>query len=150
MLLSNVDALFSRENRILTGMSPKYSTKRQIGNIGEDAATEFLQRKGFDIVERNYLRPWGEIDIIAVKGETVRFVEVKAVSREMAGDVTRENEGYRPEEQVHPAKLKKLARTAELYMNERNDQRDYQIDVVGVFLDHARRIARCRLYEQVL
>jgi putative endonuclease len=131
-------------------MSPKYSAKRQIGNIGEDAAVEFLRRKGFDIVERNHLRPWGEIDIVAVKGETVRFVEVKAVSREMAGDVTRENEGYRPEEQVHPAKLKKLARTAELYMNEKNDQRDYQIDVVGVFLDHTRRMARCRLYEQVL
>ncbi len=131
-------------------MSPKYSARRQIGNIGEDAAATFLESRGFIIVERNHLKPWGEIDIIAVKGETVRFVEVKAVSREMREDVTRENEGYRPEEQVHPAKLRKLARTAELYMNERNDQRDYQIDVVGVFLDHARRIARCRLYEQVL
>ena len=145
-----MDVLISRENRILNGMSPKYSAKRQIGNIGEDAAARFLERRGFVIIERNHLRPWGEIDIIAVKGGTVRFIEVKAVSREMIGDVTRENEGYRPEEQVHPAKLKKLARTAELYMSERNDQRDYQLDVVGVFLDHTRRIARCRLYEQVL
>ena len=57
---------------------------------------------------------------------------------------------YRPEEQVHPVKLRKVARTAELYMAEKGDERDFQIDVVGVFLDMKTRKARCRLFEQVL
>ena len=56
---------------------------------------------------------------------------------------------YRPEEQVHPAKLRKIARTAEMYMNGKRDNREYQIDVVGVFLNMKTRQARCRLFEQV-
>ena len=51
---------------------------------------------------------------------------------------------------AHPAKLRKVARTAELYMNSKNDSREFQIDVVGVYLDMKTRQARCRLFEQVL
>lgn len=119
------------------------------GRIGEQVAAQFLERKGFRIVDRNYRKPWGEIDIIAEKAGIIRFVEVKTVSRSVLPDVSRENNDYRPEEMVHPAKLKKIARTAELYMNGRHDEREYQVDVVGVFLDQERRIARCRLYERV-
>ena len=124
--------------------------RKEVGRLGEEIAAKFLQGKGFKIIERNYRKPWGEIDIIAEKRGTVRFVEVKSVSRENLPDVSREMSNYRPEEQVHPAKLKKVCRTAELYMNEKNDDREFQIDVVGVFLDMKSRKARCRLYEQVL
>lgn len=124
--------------------------RKEVGRLGEEAAAQFLTLKGFTVLERNYLRPWGEIDIIAEKDGIIRFVEVKTLSRENPPDISRENNTYRPEEQVHPGKLTKIARTAELYMNERGDARDYQIDVVGVYLDAARRTARCRLYEQVL
>lgn len=122
--------------------------KKHIGSVGERVAADFLVRKGFSIVEMNYRKPWGEIDIIALKGGVYRFVEVKAVSRETLPDVSREIEGYRPEEQVHESKLRKIARTAEMYMSEKDA--DFQIDVVGVFLDFKGRIARCRLYENVL
>lgn len=118
--------------------------------MGEDIACRFLERKGFKVIDRNYLKKWGEIDVIAEKAGTFRFIEVKSVSREIGGEFSRENSGYNPEELVHPAKLKKLARTVEMYMNERGGERDYQIDVVTVFMDHERRVARCRLYEQVL
>jgi len=118
--------------------------------MGEKVAAEFLRRKGFKIIERNYLKPWGEIDIIAEKSDMVRFVEVKSVSREKGTDVSRENNDHRPEELVHAHKLRKVARTAEMYMNEKNDPRDFQIDVVGVFLDITTRRAQCRLFEQVL
>ncbi len=127
-----------------------YSAKRQLGNLGEDVACEFLVGKGFVIIERNHLRSWGEIDIIAEKAGIVRFIEVKSVTRENLSDVTREKDDYRPEEQVHPAKLRKIARTAEMYMNAKGDSREYQIDVIGVFIDPIRRKARCRLFEQVL
>jgi putative endonuclease len=124
--------------------------RKEVGRMGESIAAQFLERKGFTIIERNYRKPWGEIDLIAEKGGAVRFVEVKTLSRENIPDVSRELSGYRPEEQVHPAKLRKIARTAELYMNGKGDDREYQIDVVGVFLNMHTRQARCRLFEQVL
>lgn len=127
------------------------STRKEVGRLGEEVAAQFLERKGFKVLERNYRKPWGEIDIIAMRGDSVRFVEVKTVSREsLPDDVSREMSDYRPEEQVHPAKLRRVARTAELYMNSKHDNRDFQIDVVGVFLDMKARKARCRLFEQVL
>jgi putative endonuclease len=124
--------------------------RKEAGVLGEEIASEFLRKKGFKIIERNFRKPWGEIDIIAEFSNVVRFVEVKTVTRETLPDVSRENNDYRPEEQVHPHKLRKIARTAEMYMNSQADQREYQIDVVGVFLDMNSRKARCRLFEQVL
>ncbi len=124
--------------------------RRETGDLGEDVACQLLKSKGFKIIQRNYSKPWGEIDIIAEKADLVRFVEVKTVSRESFGDFSREMGTYRPEEQVHPKKLEKIARTAELYMANRKDNREFQVDVVAVFLDHSTRKARCILYEQVL
>jgi len=134
----------------LQDMTDSDMDRKLVGRAGEDVACQFLERKGFKILERNYRKPWGEIDIIAEKDNVVRFVEVKAVSRESIADISREIGDYRPEEQVHPEKLKKIGRTAELYMGGKNDGREFQIDVVGVFLDMKRRKARCRLLEQVL
>lgn len=131
---------------------PKLTSRKRTGNTGESIAAIFLTRKGYEVIARNYRKPWGEIDIIAEKGGVVRFVEVKTVSRETSGHVTRESLGseYRPEELIHAAKLQKIARTAELYMMDRGEDREFQIDAVVVFLDHVSRKARCILYEQVL
>ncbi|MEK7155938.1 MAG: YraN family protein [Patescibacteria group bacterium] len=125
------------------------SQTSRTGALGEEIACTFLQRRGFKIIEKNYRKPWGEIDIIAEKNGEVRFIEVKAVS----GDLemfSRESNTYRPEEQIHPAKLKKIVRTAQLYMAYKEDDREYQIDAVGVILDPLTRNARCRLFEQIL
>lgn len=124
--------------------------RRKLGDLGESIAARFLEGKGFRLIETNYWKPWGEIDIIAEKGACVRFIEVKTVSREKLPDISREKAGYRAEEQVHPLKLEKLSRTAELYMANKGDDRDFQIDVVAVYLDQKTRKARCFLYEQVL
>ena len=137
--------------RIIKSMTDsKDQHRKEIGRLGESIAAQFLVKKGFTIIAKNYRKPWGEIDIIAEKGGVVRFVEVKSVSRENLPDVTREMSSYRPEEQIHPLKLRKIARTAEIYMNEKKDSREYQIDAVGVFLNTKERKARCRLFEQVL
>ena len=125
------------------------SKRKEVGRIGESIAAQFLERKGFTILILNYRKPWGEIDIIAEKLGIIRFVEVKTLSRENIADISREISDYRPEEQVHAAKLRKISRTAEMYMNACNDGREYQIDVVGVFLNMKTRQARCRLFEQV-
>jgi Holliday junction resolvase-like predicted endonuclease len=54
--------------------------KRETGDLGEKIAGRFLRSKGFDIVGWNYLKPWGEIDIITQKGEETHFIEVKTIS----------------------------------------------------------------------
>jgi putative endonuclease len=126
------------------------TSKRKTGNLGEDIATTFLVKRGFKILERNFSKPWGEIDIIAEKAGIVRFVEVKSVSREIREGVTREKAGYRPEELIHASKLRKLSRTASLYMESKRDKREFQLDAITVIIDKKRKVARCKLFEQVL
>lgn len=124
--------------------------RREVGRIGEEVASQFLERKGYRVIERNYRKPWGEIDLVAEKDGEVRFVEVKTVSRDTSNGVTREMDAYQPEEMAHASKLLKVARTAELYMDSTGDDRDFQIDVVTVTLETNTRKARCKLYEQVM
>ena len=76
------------------------SPKRKIGDIGEEVVCKYLETKGFRVLERNYLRKWGEIDIVAEKGQLLSFIEVKSVSRENGSRGT-----YRPEENMHPANI---------------------------------------------
>ena len=119
-------------------------TQRQkVGTIGESIAEQFLRQKGYKIIEKNYRKKWGEIDINAEKANTVRFVEVKTVSRESRAV-------HRPEELVDKRKLTKVARTAALYMEMKRDGREFQLDVVGVILDKDSKTAVCRLFEQAL
>jgi len=125
------------------------SKTSRTGALGEDIACQFLIRKGFKIIERNYRKPWGEIDVIAEKSNEIRFIEVKAFSGD-AVSFSRESNNYRPEEQIHPTKLKKIVRTAQLYMAYKEDDREYQIDAVGVILDPITRKASCRHFEQIL
>jgi len=58
---------------------PTGDNRRQIfGRYGEDAAAEFLRRKGFTILGRNVRTAFGELDLIALDGDVIVFVEVKA------------------------------------------------------------------------
>lgn len=135
------------------------TAKRHIGDLGEEVACKYLVNKGFSIISRNYLKPWGEIDIVAKKGNKLRFVEVKTASVAAAGDkrgVTRETSGgragYRPEENVHPAKLKRLHRAVQTYLMDHNvsQETDWQIDVACVYLNHATHKARVELLENII
>jgi len=124
-------------------MEDKRTQKQKTGAVGESIAERFLRSKGYKILAKNYRKPWGEIDIIAEKGNTIRFVEVKTVSRESRAV-------HRPEELVDRRKLSKVARTAALYMEMKRDSREFQLDVVGIILDKASKTAVCRLFEQAL
>lgn len=52
--------------------------RHTFGRRGEDAAAEFLRRRGFEILARNVRTAFGEIDAVALDGEVIVFVEVKA------------------------------------------------------------------------
>lgn len=127
------------------------TAKRQLGDLGEDIACKYLERKGFRIVERNYLRKWGEIDIVAEKANLLSFVEVKSVSRE-AGGLEGSRGTYRPEDNVHPAKMARLHRAVQSYLMDRNvpENKEWRIDVACVYLDFSTKKAKVEVLENVI
>ena len=119
-----------------------------IGKLGEELASRFLAGKGYDVFERNYREKWGEIDLIAKKAGKLHFVEVKTVS---VSSETSKNREYGAEENVHPAKLKRLGRAIETFrMKRRAEDLDFQLDVVAVYLNMDKKIAKINLLQNVL
>ncbi len=112
-----------------------------IGKLGESIAERFLIGKGYTILERNYRRFHGEIDIIAKDIDTTVFVEVKTISKS-GSSVTRET--YRPEFNVDKNKVRVISRTAELYMAEKSNDCEWRIDLVAVELDEMRSTSAVR------
>ncbi len=99
---------------------------RQIGDLGEKAACTFLKKSGYKILEKNYLKPMGEIDIIAQKGEYISFIEVK----------TRQSDAFGlPCEAVTKAKQQRIIKTAYAYIAEQNLDASYSFDIIEVFHD---------------
>ena len=128
----------------------KRTEKRKIGDIGEGIACKYLEKRGYRVLERNYLKPWGEIDIVVEKGDLLSFVEVKSVSRESSAPVSREN--LRPEDNMHPAKLKRLHRAVQTYLLDRKvpESRPWQIDLACVYLDFSTRRAKVEVIENII
>jgi putative endonuclease len=134
--------------------------KRRLGNIGENVAAEFLTRHGYTILDRNYLRKWGELDIVAERQGIIHFVEVKSVSRKTStwsvthGTFGRrpigEASGYRPEENVHPQKLRRLGRTIQTYLLEKRIDGDWQFDIITALVDEETRQARVEILENII
>ena len=124
--------------------------KQKVGKIGEDMAVKHLVKLGHTILARNYLKPWGEIDIVTTKDGILHFVEVKSVSSALSGSGPI-NDRYTPEDNVHEWKLKRLFRTIETYLIEKNvsDETVWQLDVMAVFIDFQAKRARIRITEDV-
>ena len=90
-------------------MQSYQKNSRKIGDIGEQATADFLQRHGYAILERNYTVRGGEIDIIATKDNVTAFVEVKT---------RKENPLEQGEQAITPAKKKRLVAAAQRYIDE--------------------------------
>ena len=133
--------------------SKEPTEKQKIGQIGEDSACKWLETKGYKVIDRNYLKKWGEIDIVAIKGKKLHFIEVKSISRDIS-DVTHVTSegGYRAEDNIHPWKLQRLGRAVQSYLLDRNvsDETDWQFDVVTVHIDMSKRISRVFLLEDIV
>ena len=126
-----------------TTNDPKH--KKKIGALGENMACRFLVKHGFRILDRNYSKKWGEIDIVAEKDKIFRFIEVKSI-------VSYETNRYRPEENVHYQKLKRLSRVIQTYLLDKkvSYETEWQIDVLAVFLDLNNKKAKFRFTENII
>lgn len=133
---------------------PKVFTSKtqKIGELGEDLAVKFLAKEGFSIIERNYTRRFGEIDIIAKNKNVLHFIEVKSVSCETLDTyVTHETKRIRPEENMTPKKIEKMARTLQNYLLENGTREtEWQIDLLCVFIDMDQKKARVQPYWNII
>ncbi len=100
--------------------------------LGEDKACEFLKKLGYKIIDRNFRKGYGEIDIVAVHDNTLIFVEVKTRSSNAFGT---------PFEAITPWKLRPLLKTAEFYkLTHKSLPDSLRIDAVGVTLDQNKEV----------
>lgn len=107
----------------------------EIGIIGENITTTFLQKEGFLILRRNYRTRQGEIDIVAEKDKKLHFVEVKSIKVRSFKNL--ETIKVRPEDNLTKSKWSKLTVCIESYLKEKNvsDETRWQIDLACVYVD---------------
>ncbi len=122
--------------------------KQKTGEIGEDVAVKHLMKLSYKILDRNYRKKWGEIDIVAKKDGVIHFIEVKTISV----SCETKKEDHQPEENIHLWKKQRLARIIKTYLLDKkvSDETEWQIDVAAVFLDFNTRQAKIRITENVL
>lgn len=95
-----------------------------LGRWGEDVAAEYLKKKGYRIVGRNYSCRMGEIDIIAAKGRYIAFVEVK----------TRKNADFASAaEFVTETKRRRIITAATLWLKQNPAKHQPRFDVIEVY-----------------
>ena len=114
-------------------------SRKKLGAWGEGVAATHLKAHDYEIVAQNWRCRIGEIDIIAKKGETVAFIEVKTRKGRSAGS---------PEESITPRKAQKLIQTALTWIGENgDDDLDWRIDLMAVELDTKGKLLRCEHFE---
>ncbi len=121
------------------------------GNLGESVACEYLIRLGYSILERNFWKKFGEIDIVALKDGKIHFVEVKTVTHEtkrgLEWAVTHET--WRPEELVHKFKFHQIEKALQAWVLENRWEGEWQIDVVALRLVPRETFASVNFIENV-
>ena len=125
------------------------SETQKIGEIGENIAVKFLVKHGFLILDRNYTKKWGELDIVAEKDNKIYFVEVKSVSKSDLRTETLDQSN--PEDNMHPWKLKRLGRTIQTYiLSKGHDEKEWQVDLLVVFLNLKDKTAKIKVVKNII
>ncbi len=138
--------------------------KQNTGKLGEDIAVKYLEKHGYKILERNYRKPWGEIDIVASENNAVIsgksnyriitallpqqlpqlvFVEVKAQNI---------NFEWRPEENITFHKKHQLSRIVMTYLktNKIPEDQNWRIDVVAIKLNFETKNAQIEHIKNIM
>lgn len=127
--------------------------KQNIGKLGEDIAVKYLESHGFSILERNYRKPWGEIDIVAsetaknqflaLKSQELVFFEVKAQNQKFE---------WRPEENITWHKKRQLSRIVATYIKEHKvpENQDWRVDILAIKLDFETKNAQIEHIQNII
>ena len=123
-------------------------TSKETGILGEKIAEKYLEKKGYEILDRNYSKRFfsgpqkGEIDIIARKDDIICFVEVKSLSQARGGPTS----ASFPEEKVNFQKQRKIIKMAENWLREKKLplESKWQIDVISIIVDLENKKAKLR------
>ena len=100
--------------------------KKLLGKRGEKLVEQFLQKRRYKILERNYVTPFGEADLIVLDKDETVFVEVK----------TRESEDFgSPREAVDKYKQERYRRIAQFYWLRTGEEPNARFDVAEVYAD---------------
>lgn len=103
----------------------------ELGKEGEKLAINFLKEKGYEILEQNYRVSKSEVDIIAQKGETIAFIEVKTRSTEAFGT---------PEEFVDDKKKNHLIKVANHYIVLKDFNKNIRFDIIAIVMKKTPKI----------
>jgi putative endonuclease len=104
---------------------------KPLGDLGEKIAREYLENKGYKILDKNFrYSKLGELDIIAQCGSDIIFFEVKTRMKTGPG-------GFWPEDNITYDKQKKLIKLSQIYLSKKKlMDRDWQIDVLAIEIYH--------------
>ena len=115
-------------------------TTRKIGAQGESFAAQILQKRGMEILLRNYYTPYGEIDLIVRDGGYIAFVEVKT---RRAGSLVR------PAESVDRRKQKRIIQSAVYYLMEHPADLQPRFDVFEIVTEKG-KIFSAQSYQYII
>jgi len=116
--------------------------RKQLGNLGEKLARDFLKKNGYHIRETNFKCPKGEIDIVAEKDDYLVFVEVRTKSSPEFGT---------PEESITRLKKEKMVASAFTYLSTHQDlPLQWRLDLVAIELDQESKAKRIELIQNVV
>ncbi len=114
--------------------------KVELGEKGEELATIYLQKKGYQILKRNYMIGHSDIDILARNKEFLVFVEVRTKTNGDRG---------MPEDTLTKRKLRRMKNTAELYIAFNHYGGLARLDAVCIILDNSDIIQHLEHYKGV-
>ncbi|MDM1457512.1 YraN family protein [Myroides odoratimimus] len=96
----------------------------EVGKEGDNAATDYLIKRGYEILTRNYFAEKTELDIVALKDNILVFVEVKTRSSLDFG---------LPQDFVNSRKIKLLIKAANLFITEFEREEEVRFDIIGIY-----------------
>lgn len=107
-------------------------SRKELGNIGEYLAVRYLENNGYEVIARNYRRRGGEIDIVALRGEVLHFIEVKTRSSDRYGTAR---------ESVRSEQLEALVRTSAKYLAEKDTGAlGFSFDLIAIDVQHLKGV----------
>ena len=125
-------------------------SRKEVGALGERIAVEYVERHGMKVIDKNFTKKTGEIDVVAQEGETLHFIEVKTVLINIFFNQYATRDEYDPSINLHEAKIRKVARTGEWYVLEKNWEGEWQVDGCLVWLRRRDGMARVRYLPQIV